>query len=92
MQTVALYCGYTLNEAEKGYGIMENILFVNACFRHGSRTLRLAKLVLQRFAGQMEEVDLGKEAIEPLNAETLAMREALVKAGDYTHPMFRYAR
>lgn len=71
---------------------MENILFVNACFRPGSRTLRLAKLVLQRFAGQMEEVDLGKEIIEPLNAETLAMREALVKAGDYAHPMFRYAR
>ncbi len=40
----------------------------------------------------IQECDLQKENIQPLNAETLARRDSLIAAGDYTHEMFRYAR
>lgn len=71
---------------------MKNILFVNACFRPDSRTLVLAERVLEKLDGQVEEVNLEREGILPLHAKTLEEREALVQAGDYTHPVFRYAK
>ena len=71
---------------------MNSVLFVNACFRPGSRTLVLAKRVLEKLNGQVEEVNLEKEAILPLDAASLAERDALIQAGDYTSPLFRYAR
>ena len=71
---------------------MKNILFVNACFRPGSRTLILAKRVLEKLDGQVDEVDLGKESIKPIAAETLSKREDLVRTGDFTHPILHYAR
>ena len=71
---------------------MKNILFVNACFRPQSRTLILARRVLERLEGQVEEVCLQHESIPPLNAETLVRREALIQDGNFSHPMFRYAR
>ncbi len=71
---------------------MNKVLFVNGCLRPGSRTLTLARRVLDRLGGEIEEADLAREDIRPLNAGTLALRDDLVRAGDYSHPMFRYAR
>ena len=65
---------------------MNRILFVNACVRENSRTLRLARRALSRFDGEITEVNLQKEAIDPLNAAALNRR----MAGD-EHD-FRYAR
>lgn len=71
---------------------MKKILFVNACLRSGSRTLVLARRVLERLGGEVEEVDMSREDVRPLDTVSLALRDELVRAGDYSHPMFRYAR
>ena len=72
---------------------MENrILFVNACVRPDSRTLRLARHLLAQLEGAVTEVDLGREALRPLTAETLEMRETLLQRGDLDAPMLRHAR
>ena len=43
---------------------MSNILFVNACVRPQSRTLKLAKHVLSKLNGDVQEVNLEKENIQ----------------------------
>ena len=47
---------------------MENILFVNACVRPESRTMQLAEYILDRLCGQVAEVNLEQEQIQPLLA------------------------
>ena len=42
---------------------MEKILFINACIRPESRTLILAKHLLSKLDGKVEEVPLQKERI-----------------------------
>ena len=69
-----------------------NILFVNACVREGSRTKRLADHLLASIEGDVTEVFLENERIQPLNRETLANRNALVSAGELSDPMLKYAR
>ena len=68
------------------------VLFVNACSRKNSRTLRLAKHVLARLGKEYEEVNLDRERIMPLYGERLDEREALLSAGKTDDPFFRYAR
>ena len=69
-----------------------SILFVNACVRENSRTLILAKNIMKDMDGEITEVNLNIEDIEPLNGETLKKRESLVHEGRYDDPMFRYAK
>ena len=71
---------------------MDKILFINACVRPDSRTLELAKCVLSRLEGQVEELRLDSENIPPLSNELLEKRNALIDAGNFSHPMLRYAR
>ena len=71
---------------------MGPILFVNACVRPQSRTLRLARRVLEKLGGTVEEVDLGREPVRPLDLEALQERDALLEREDYGAPAFRYAR
>lgn len=71
---------------------MDQILFVNACVRPGSRTLELAQSVLTALPGQIQEVCLAKETIPPLDWAGLQAREAGTAAGDFSGPCFRYAR
>lgn len=71
---------------------MEKILFINACLRPMSRTMELAACVLAKLEGEVEEVNLEKEAIRPHTWERLQKRDALLAAGDFSDPMFRYAR
>ena len=71
---------------------MEKILFVNACIRPESRTLILAKHLLSKLDGQVEEVNLEKEAILALNGERLKHRLGILSAGKFDDPMLRYAR
>ena len=46
---------------------MEKILFINACARPNSRTYELAKSVLSEIKGNVEEVDLYKITLTPLD-------------------------
>ena len=71
---------------------MTDILLVNACVRPESRTLRLARRLLDHLGGEVTEVDLQREALRPLDAETLGRRDALLARGETDEAMLRYAR
>lgn len=71
---------------------MEKILFVNACIRPMSRTMVLAKRVLDNLEGEVEELNLETEQIRPHNWERLQKRDALLSSEQFDDPMFRYAR
>lgn len=68
-----------------------SILFINACVRPDSRTLVLARDFMKNLDGPVVEVDLNREPIAPLNRETLALREQLVRDGNRSDPFLRYA-
>ncbi len=78
--------------AEGGGRFMKKTLFINACVRPESRTRMLAQHALDRMGGEITEVDLGKENIEPLRLERLELRNALQEKRDFSHEMFRYAK
>ena len=67
-------------------------LYINCCLRKGSRTNRLAKAVLQKLGGDYTELKLYEENLRPLDSETLNKRTALIEQGDYSDPMFDYAK
>ena len=69
-----------------------NILFINACVRKESRTLVLAKDILNKMQGTITEIDLSKEGLAPLNRDSLEARERLLKSGDVNAPMLQYAK
>lgn len=71
---------------------MDKILFINGCIRPESRTLMLAKHLLSKLTGEIEEVNLEKEAIPALNTDSLKRKQALLSAEKFDDPMFRYAR
>lgn len=69
------------------------VLFVNGCVRENSRTLELARSVLQRISDTaMEEIRLYPDGPAGLDAEKLCLREELLKTKTYDHPMFRFAK
>lgn len=67
------------------------ILFVNACVRKESRTRELAELVLSKLDGNITEVNLEKENLQPLTRETLDYRSKLQSDNDLTDEMIKYA-
>ena len=69
---------------------MDRILFVNACVRPQSRTLKLARFLLSRLPGQVTEVDLNITPVPPLDREGLNRRDALLAAQDFSAPMLRH--
>ena len=71
---------------------MEHILFVNACPREGSRTLELARHLLDKLEAPAEELRLFEENLLPLNGKTLALRDKMIAQGNLDHPIFKYAR
>ena len=68
------------------------VLFVNGCVRENSRTLKLAHTVLESIADTREEIRLYPDGPEGLDAEKLRLREELLAAKAYDHPMFRFAK
>ena len=71
---------------------MSSVLFANACVRRESRTRILAESVLAELSGDITELKLWEEPLTPLDEATLHKRSRLAAAGDYSDPMFRYAR
>lgn len=71
---------------------MSKTLFINACVRKNSRTFKLAKHVLNKLDGEIEECNLQKENISSLNEQLLAKRDALLAGGDYSADLLKYAR
>ena len=68
------------------------ILFINGCIRENSRTLELAKAVLERENGNIQEVTLYPDGPDGLDAEKLRLRDELLAKKEFDHPMFRWAR
>ncbi|MGN1001827.1 MAG: NAD(P)H-dependent oxidoreductase [Oscillospiraceae bacterium] len=68
------------------------ILYINSCVRSQSRTNRIARALLKKLGGDYEEVKLAEEGLSPLTEDALEKRTELIERGDYSDPMFRYAR
>ena len=71
---------------------MEKILFINACVRPNSRTLELAKHVLSKLPGNVEEVKLYNEELIPLNLEEMELRDKSAKSKDFSNKIFSLAK
>lgn len=67
-------------------------LFVNACVRPESRTMILANHVLKKVGGEIREVNLEKEKIQPLDFAGMKERDAVLETKDYSKDMLKYAR
>ena len=71
---------------------MEN-LFINACVRGAnSRTIVIAKDILKDIEGTTTELVLDSIDLHPLTSTTLALRDSLIKSGNFENPMFDYAK
>ena len=68
------------------------VLFVNGCVREESRTLELAKAVLEKLPEDVEEVHLYPDGPDGLDAEELRLRGKLVEEQKFDHPMLQHAR
>lgn len=71
---------------------MEQILFINACPREGSRTLELACHLLSKMEGSVEELTIFEENLLPLNGKTLSLRDKMTANQNFDHPIFKYAK
>ena len=68
-------------------------LYINACVRRNSRTNELASFVLSKSGGaDIQEVNLQKERIMPLDQETLSHRDECAASGNFSDEVFSYAR
>ena len=71
---------------------MEKILFINACVRPSSRTLDLAKHVLTKISGEVEQVNLYNEQFLPLDLEQIELRDNSAKSKDFSNSLFNHAK
>ena len=68
------------------------ILFINACVRKKSRTLILAKRLLNTLEGEIKEVQLETIDFPVVSEEFIDRRDRLKKEGKYDDPMFSLGR
>lgn len=68
------------------------ILYIDAAFREGSRTRRLAEAYLKTCKGEITTVKLGSGAPLPLNEERLVAYNNAVGSHDFADPMFDSAK
>ena len=72
--------------------IMDKILFINACVRPCSRTLELAKTLLQRLKGEILEVRLQEMPMVALDLNGLEKRDQAAQKRDFSDPVFDAAK
>lgn len=72
--------------------IMDKILFINACVRPCSRTLELAKTLLQRLKGEILEVRLQEMPMAALDLNGLEKRDQAAQKNDFSDPVFAVAK
>ena len=71
---------------------MKKILYVNSCFKEGSRTNELAQHLLSSLDGEIESVNLYEENIRPLDAQMLSKRDELLESGKTDDDFLSLAR
>ena len=68
------------------------ILFVNACVRSDSRTLRLTHKLLDKIGQPYDEVKLEEISFPVVDEAFLRMRDAIIAAEDFANPVCDLAR
>ena len=71
---------------------MNKVLFINACLRRESRTLKIADAVISNINRTIQKIDLYKENIYPLNNHNLMLREKGALNNDFSDDYFIYAK
>lgn len=71
---------------------MAEVLFINACIREHSRTLELARHVLERLSAESEEIKLYGLDLPPLDLEGMETRVRAFEAKDFSDKVFDLAR
>lgn len=71
---------------------MKKILYINACFKEGSRTNELAQHLLNNLDGELDTVNLYEENIKPLDEHKLLKRDNLLKSGQTNDDFLNLAR
>lgn len=71
---------------------MDNILWINACFRPGSRTLELAQTLLAKLDGNVQELRLQELSLPPLDLTGMQKRNQAATANDFSDPIFDAAK
>ena len=71
---------------------MKKILFINACVRPNSRTLDIAKSLLSKIEGNIEEIKLDEISLKPLNLEGIEKRDLAVEGQNFTDSYFDLAK
>lgn len=67
---------------------MKKIVFINACVRPHSRTLELARLVLQNLSGSVEEIKLYEKPPLPLTLKEMELRAVSAENKDFSDGIF----
>lgn len=67
-------------------------LFVNSCVRKGSRTKRLAGILLGKLDGEIEEIKVSDITFPTVDEEFLKKRDGLIASNKWDDPLFKYAR
>lgn len=68
------------------------LLFINACYREGSRTRRLAECFVNQYKGDVEEIGIGDLEVCVLDRKHLEIYNKAVAAHTFTDPMFDHAK
>lgn len=68
------------------------LLFINACYREGSRTRRLAEHFVNQYKGTVDEISIGDLEVCVLDRKRLELYNSAVAAHDFADPMFDHAR
>ena len=71
---------------------MDEVLFLNACVRPGSRTLELAQTLLEKLGGQFWEVRLQEMSLPMLDLKGLEKRNQAAQRADFSDPFFDAAK
>lgn len=72
--------------------IMDKILFLNSCVRPCSRTLELAKTLLQRLDGEVREVRLNEISLSALDLSGIEKRNQASRNKDFSDMIFDAAK
>ena len=72
--------------------MMNKVLFLNACVRPDSRTLELAKRLVEKLEGKVEEVKLYELPLSPLDLEGMEKRNQAVQTLDFSDSVFDAAK
>ncbi|NBH70897.1 ACP phosphodiesterase [Clostridiaceae bacterium] len=68
------------------------LLFINACYREGSRTRRLAEHFVNQYQGDVKEICIGDLEVCALDRKHLEIYNKAVREHTFTDPMFGYAK